>query len=193
MDTATVKVWDPLVRISHWMLAAAFFFNYLTEGEVMPAHAFVGYGIGAIILIRVTWGFLGPTHARFRDFVRGPKPVAAYVRGLATGRARRYLGHNPAGGAMVVIMLAMLAGTVTTGIVLYGIEEGAGPLAGFVSEAIHDEDTWEEAHEFFANASLFLVGLHIAGVVASSFVHRENLVKAMFTGRKRAAGTGNSV
>ena len=186
MQENSTKVWDPLVRIGHWTLVAAFATAYLTEGEVMPLHAIAGYTIAFAIAARIIWGFVGTKHARFRDFVRGPGATIAYLGRIFSGRTERHIGHNPAGGAMVVAMLIALLGTASCGMVLYGIEEGAGPLASWVTGAGLNEEVWEEAHEVFANGMLFLVLLHIAGVVHASYAHGENLIRAMFTGRKQA-------
>lgn len=204
----TVGVWDPLVRVGHWTLVAAFFAAYLAGDEWPGLHVWAGYAVGTVVLVRIVWGVVGSRHARFRDFVYPPKEVIAYLRGLAVGSVRRYLGHNPAGGAMVVIMLVCLAALVGSGLVLYALEENAGPLAGVVYpeytavyaaadpesapralyEAFEEvEDFWEEVHEVLANVMLLLVAVHVAGVVLSSWRHRENLVRAMFTGRKRLA------
>ena len=187
MQENSIKVWDLLVRFGHWTLVAAFATAYITEGEVMPLHSYAGYTIASVVLIRIIWGFVGTKHARFSDFVRGPRTTIDYLRSIFAGRAERHIGHNPAGGAMILALLAALAGTVTCGMVLYGIEEGAGPLAGWVANAHLDEDTWEEAHEIFANGTLLLIALHVAGVIHASRAHGENLAKAMLTGRKHAS------
>jgi cytochrome b len=211
---STRKVWDPIVRIGHWSLVIAFFTAYFTEDDFLIQHVWAGYVVGAILCLRLLWGFVGTKHARFSDFVRSPAITLQYIRDLMTNRAKRFLGHNPAGGAMVVALLIGIAGTVSSGLMLYAIEEDAGPLAGWVadssaasgvpiliSRALADDDRhddedehaddaleefWEETHEFLANLTLFLVGLHIAGVLFSSYAHKENLIKAMFTGRKRS-------
>ncbi|WP_101068643.1 cytochrome b/b6 domain-containing protein [Roseovarius salinarum] len=204
----TIRVWDPLVRIGHWVLMAAFATAYLTEGEPEWLHAYAGYAIAATLAVRVAWGFVGPRHARFSDFVTGPRAVAGYLRGLVTGRGKRHLGHSPAGGAMTVALLLMLAATALSGMGTLAVEEGRGPLAGVVAvpqgagqvrewtgdEEEHEDDhgesdagdAWEELHEVAANATLVLVLLHVGGVIWASRAHRENLVRAMFTGRKRA-------
>ena len=186
MDTTQIKVWDPLVRFFHWTLVAAFATAYFTGGELEQVHVFAGYLILALILVRVLWGFVGSPHARFRNFVRPPGTVLAYLRDEIRQRAARHVGHNPAGGAMVVALLVMLTLSCVLGMTLYGAQ-GHGPLA-----LLHDLTTRhtrhqiEEVHEFFANATVMLVFFHVAGVVLSSFLHRENLVRAMFTGMKRA-------
>jgi len=136
---ASTLVWDPLVRFGHWALVAAFAVAYFSAEEEAggpdPLHVWGGYVVGAIVVLRVLWGFVGPRHARFSDFVRSPIVALGYFRDLLYGRARRYMGHSPAGGAMVIALLVCLAATVATGLIAYG-EEGKGPLAAvMVSDA----------------------------------------------------------
>ncbi|MBT6119515.1 MAG: cytochrome B [Rhodospirillaceae bacterium] len=165
----TVKVWDPLVRVLHWSLATAFALAFATGESIESLHLLAGYAVLVIVGLRALWGLVGTPHARFDDFVPNLGKLLAYVRDLAAGRAERYVGHNPAGGAMVVLLLAILLGTAASGVLtLYG------------------GDAFEELHEGFANANLALVLVHIAGVLVSSRLHRENLVRAMITGHKRA-------
>jgi len=164
--TESVRVWDPLVRVIHWGLAVAFAVAYLTAESAEAVHLFAGYMISGVVLIRLLWGVVGPRHARFSDFIFRPSAVLKYLRGLLTGRARRMLGHSPAGGALVIALMA----TCGTGIAM-----GFG-AAGGVFEAVH---------EFASAATLALVLAHIAGVLFGIFVHRENLPLAMITGRKR--------
>lgn len=205
MNTANeIKVWDPLVRIFHWTLVAAFTTAYLTEDEWQDLHVLAGYTVAGLVAFRLIWGFIGPKHARFSDFVFSPSTVIGYLKDMVAFRARRYIGHNPAGGIMVVALLFSLAMTTLSGMKLYAVEENAGPFARIqienispVKSAIADEDeeggeheeegeeVWEEVHEFFANFTLLLVFLHIGGVALSSFAHGENLPRAMVTGKKR--------
>jgi len=199
-DTAEVIVWDPLVRLFHWTLVAAFCVAYFTQGEPFEAlqdrmdgewlqivHVWAGYAIAGLLLFRLLWGFAGPRHARFGDFVRGPGVVFAYVKEVLLLRAPRYLGHNPAGGAMIVVLLASLTVTVAAGLALYGADKGAGTAPGWLAGASDSTiDTLEEMHEFFANFTLLLVAGHLVGVIWESLLHRENLARAMITGRKRA-------
>ncbi|MCP4330520.1 MAG: cytochrome b [Alphaproteobacteria bacterium] len=189
---SSVSVWDPLVRVFHWSLAVAFFVAFLTDDDAMTIHAWAGYVAGGVIVVRLVWGVIGPRHARFVDFAYGPGAALRYLGALIAFRGRRYLGHSPAGGAMVFALLAVVAATVVTGLVVYAVEENAGPLAGIVATGESVTGAFEEAHEILANLALALVIAHVLGVVWASLVHRENLTRAMVTGRKRAA-TGDDV
>jgi len=186
MNAEHVKVWDPLVRMFHWTLAGAFAIAYLTEDDFLSLHVWAGYTILGLVLFRLLWGLVGTRYARFSSFVFSPGKVWSYVKNTLSFRARRYIGHNPAGGAMIVLLLASLLVTASTGLVLYGAEENAGPLASLSSSLGGDwGEAFEEVHEFFANFTLVLVLIHVAGVLVESLVHGENLVQAMWTGYKR--------
>jgi cytochrome b len=127
---------------------------------------------------------LGSSHQAVPlDFIYTPADTLRYVRDLLLFRAERHLGHSPGGGAMVVLLLVFLAATVVTGLVVYGGDQQAGPLAGMFTKATGE--AMEEVHELIANITLAFVLAHVAAVVLASFVHRENLVRAMFTGYKR--------
>lgn len=187
MRDSEVKVWDPLVRIFHWTLVVAFAVVFVTEDDLMGLHVFAGYTIMALLAVRILWGLIGTRHARFSDFVFSPQTILRYLKDVLSFRAKRYLGHNPAGGAMIVIMLVSLILASISGLAAYGAEEHAGPFANFMM----DLPRWarkgaEEVHEFFANFSMLLVAVHITGVVLESILHRENLIRAMINGRKRA-------
>jgi len=167
-----VKVWDPLVRVLHWGLVASFAIAFITADELRGVHEWAGYVLVAIVGLRIAWGLIGSRHARFVDFVYRPGTVLAFLRDTLRFRAVRYLGHNPAGGAMVIALLLTLAVIATTGIMME-------------STAFWGEEWVEEVHEACANIALALVVLHIAGVLLASVEHGENLVRAMITGRKR--------
>jgi cytochrome b len=178
-----IYVWDPFVRLFHWTLVVAFTVAYLTEDDLLTFHVWAGYLVGGLIVARVVWGFVGPTHARFADFVSTPAEALRYVRDLLLLRAERHLGHSPGGGAMVVLLLVLLAATVVTGLVVYGGDQQAGPFAGFFTK--DTGEAVEEVHEVLANITLAFIIAHVAAVVFASFAHRENLVGAMLTGYKR--------
>ena len=186
MEQGEVRVWDPFVRVFHWLLALLFTLAYVTGEDWLNLHVNAGYAVFGLVLLRVLWGVVGTPHARFGDFVYRPGAVAAYMKDTLALRARRYLGHNPAGGAMIVLMLVSLVAVSVSGFAAYGIEKGAGPLAMLGGSGEFLEEALEEVHEFFANFMVLLVLVHVAGVIAESLIHRENLVKAMLTGRKRA-------
>jgi cytochrome b len=179
-----IYVWDPFVRLFHWSLVVAFTVAYLTEDDLLNVHVWAGYLVGGLVVARVIWGFIGPAHARFADFLCSPADTLRYVRDLVLFRAKRHLGHSPGGGAMVVLLLLFLGATVVSGLVVYGGEQQAGPLAGMFTKDTGEQV--EEVHEVLANITLALVLAHIAAVVLASFVHGENLVRAMFTGYKRS-------
>ena len=182
-----VRAWDPLVRVFHWSLAASFTVAYLTEDDFLVAHLWAGYLILGLIALRLLWGFVGPRYARWSDFVKAPAAIIAYLQDAVRFRARRYIGHNPAGGAMVVALLVSLTATGVSGLAVYGFEELSGPLASLVSGLpAYWAHPLEDAHEVLANLTLLLVGLHLAGVILASLEHRENLVISMVSGSKRS-------
>ncbi len=185
--TTQVKVWDPLVRIFHWSLVIAFFIAYITEDDLLQVHVWAGYTVLALVLWRLLWGVIGTAHARFTDFVFRPAAVVSYVKDVVALRAKRYLGHNPAGGAMIIALLVSLLLATISGLAVYGADQGAGPLAAWMTGfGEQGEDVLEGAHEFFANLTLILVIAHVAGVAVSSWLHRENLPRSMVTGYKQA-------
>jgi len=180
-----IRVWDPLVRLFHWSLVAAFAIAWLTEDEWMTLHSYAGYTVAGLLAFRLVWGLVGPRYARFSDFVKSPGRVLSYLKELAALRSERYLGHNPAGGAMIVALLLSLVATALTGMLAYGAT-GAGPLVGLFAEHSNYGSEWlEEIHEFFANFTLLLVAVHVGGVIFESLLHKENLIRSMFTGLKR--------
>ena len=209
----TIQVWDYFVRVFHWSLAGFFIISYVSGEEESWLHNWSGYVIVILLLSRIIWGFIGTKHARFSDFVYSRAEMRAYAKGLISGDSKRYVGHNPLGGLMIIVLLGSLLMTTMTGMMLLGVEEGKGPLAGvmaqqstmqlpqIISTAQADDDHerhdgsgkkedehefLEETHEFFANFTLLLVMVHLVGVFVESVFHRESLVKAMLSGKKRA-------
>lgn len=186
MEHNEVRVWDPFVRIFHWSLVLTFTIAYVTGEDLVVLHNNAGYAVLGLVLLRIVWGFIGSRHARFRDFVYPPAEVRGFLRDTLRQRAQRYLGHNPAGGAMIIMMLLSLLITAVTGIAFYGIDAGAGPLAMLAGSPEWTREMLEEVHEFFANLMVLLVVVHVIGVIVESRLHHENLVKSMWNGRKRA-------
>lgn len=168
-----IRVWDPVVRMFHWGLVGLFAFSFLTGDEWKQAHILSGYAIVGLLLVRIIWGFVGSHHARFSNFIYDPITTLGFLRDSLAMRAKRYIGHNPAGGAMVLALLLAISGIATTGYMM-------------TTDTYWGVEWVEVAHELLVNVTLGLVVLHIAGVLLASIEHRENLVRAMVTGRKRA-------
>lgn len=166
-----ILVWDAPVRVFHWLLVFCFAGAYLSaESERWRlVHVTLGYTMGGLLAFRLVWGLLGSRYARFTAFVRGPTAVLRYVRSLFSAQPEHHLGHNPAGAAAIVLLLLAGAAVVGSGWAVYN------DIGGH----------WlEEIHEGASNLMVLLVVVHIAGVLIASWLHRENLVRAMLTGRK---------
>ena len=165
------RVWDLPTRVFHWTLVLMFIFAFLTSEDDHWAllHVTAGYTIGGLLIFRVIWGFAGTRHALFSDFLKRPSEVICYLRGLACGADHACVGHNPAGGISILLLLLSGLGATLSGILIY--EDVDWPML-------------EEIHEGASNLMLLLVALHIFGVGASSLVHRQNLVTSMITGMK---------
>lgn len=171
----TVRVWDPFVRVFHWSQVALIGTAWLTEDGPKWLHENAGYALAVLVALRLAWGFVGPRHARFSDFVRGPRAVARYLGELGRRREQRHLGHNPAGGAMIVALLVAVAATILTGWLQ-------------TTDMFWGSTAMQEIHEVAAVLVLGLAGIHVAGVIFESLRHRENLIGAMIHGRKRIHG-----
>ena len=175
---ATTRVWDIFVRVFHWSLVVSFVVAWFSGDDWKTLHLWAGYAVAALIAMRLVWGVMGPPQARFSRFVRSPLVVAGYFKDLAMGREVRHLGHNPAGGAMIVALLATLIGLCLSGWMM-------------TTNTFWGSELVEGIHESLANIAIILVGLHVGGVLWTSFRNRENLVRAMLTGEKRVAGPGD--
>lgn len=174
-----VKVWDPVVRIFHWTVAGGVIANLTVLKHEETPHIYVGYAVVAALAIRLIWGVVGRRHARFASFVPGPTGLLRYLRAMAARREPRYIGHNPAGAAMIVVLMGLLATVGATGWMM-GLDRFWG--VGWV----------ETLHETAANVLICAVALHVIGAIVESVRHRENLPLAMITGHKRAP-TGNDI
>jgi len=167
-----VRVWDAFVRIAHWSLVVAVVASWLTRHGGGRLHEWLGYAALAIVVARVVWGFVGPVTARFRNFVRSAPETLRYALLVGRSREARHLGHNPLGGWMIVALLAMIAATALTGWL-------------YTTPKYWGDATMEAVHGACADALVVLVVLHLTGVALTSIRHRENLVAAMISGRKR--------
>lgn len=217
----SLKVWDPLVRIGHWLLVGGVLTAYFSGDDFQNIHHVAGYTVAGVVVWRLIWGLIGTRHARFSDFVRGPRTTLTYLGNMLKGKSKRYIGHNPAGAAMIIALLFSLTVTTGSGMALLALEENQGPLAPLIGsktaaetsappeagmlllvsgreddddddehESGHGGETPQEElleglHKTFTYLTLFLAGLHILGVFVSGRMHKENLVVAMVTGRKK--------
>lgn len=179
-----VRVWDPLVRSFHWGLVVVFSVSCATQEQHYDLHIASGYAVLALVLVRILWGFTGTRHARFADFVHGPRVVWRYVTALARRRAPPCVGHNPAGGWMIAAMLVTLLEITLSGVALEAAENRSGPLAG--TRLFHYTDSIAAWHDIGTNIALMMILLHLLGVLYASLLHRENLPLAMITGRKKS-------
>ncbi|MAX32889.1 Cytochrome b [Onishia taeanensis] len=171
---SSVKVWDLWLRLFHWGLVAAFATAWFSADEWSSLHHWAGYTVAGLLAWRCLWGIVGPPSARFTSFVRSPAAAVAHLRDMLSGKEKRHLGHNPAGAAMIIALLLSLA-----------VLACSGWLS--TTDRFWGVDWVQEVHELAGDLVLVLVGLHLVGVIASSWLTRENLVRAMITGRKRAA------
>jgi cytochrome b len=181
--TGTINVWDPLIRVFHWSLVATFFLAFITEDDWLDLHVTAGYTVAMLIGFRLLWGLIGTRYARFSQFVKSPSTVFQHLKEIMTFNVPHYVGHNPAAAAMIISLIISIIMVSITGMAIIA-SAGQGPLAGTFVAGVNAE--WmEDVHEFFANFTMLLVVLHVAGVVVSSFLENDNLIKAMITGRKK--------
>lgn len=180
-----VRVWDLPLRVSHWLVVACIASAWLTrDARDVDLHAAAGYCAFFLLAFRLAWGFTGTVHARFRDFAYPPRAALGYLRDSMKGSPQHFTGHNPAGSWSIYVLLAGIALTCITGIIAIGAMFGLGPAP--VSLPAAAANALREAHEWLAWTLLAVIGLHVAGAIVSSVLHRENLVAAMVSGRKAA-------
>lgn len=168
-----IAVWDPVVRLFHWGVVAACGLNLFILSPGKTWHRYTGYAVLGLLAVRFVWGFVGTRHARFSDFVRSPSSIKRYLVDLRHGREARHLGHNPVAAVMMLMLMALLLATGVSGWMM-------------TLDAFWGNGFIEEAHEVLANSIMMLAGVHALAAMVESFRHRENLVLAMITGRKRA-------
>ncbi len=167
-----ILVWDLPTRWFHWLLALSFAGAWITgdSERYRDLHVMLGYTLLGLIAFRLVWGFAGTRYARFADFAYSPAQVVNYIKSLLSRQPAHFPGHNPAGAVTIFLLLAL------------GIVSG---VSGWLAYNEIGGEWWEEGHELFSNLMLAVVGIHIAGVIVSSVLHRENLARAMVTGYKQ--------
>jgi cytochrome b len=172
-ETASfVSVWDWPLRLWHWTLAFFVLLAWFTPNTHDGLHRFAGYVVIGLLIFRLGWGFLGTRHSRFRRLPSKLRAAPSYLWGLRRGRTGRYLGLNPAGAAMLVALLVALAVSAVT---------------GAMQVTVRFFGVWwvEDTHAYVSDAVIVLVILHVMGTILMSILQRENLPRAMITGRKR--------
>lgn len=179
-----VKVWDAAVRLGHLLFGVLVLGAFLTAADdaTIGLHTRLGVVLLGVVVFRLAWGVVGSRYARFAEFVRSPREVLAALRAMARGAPKHFIGHNPVGAVMVVTLLATMLLVTLTGLLVSQGPEWAGPLAMSHRTA----EALKEVHEVAAGALPVLIALHVAGVVLSSVLEKQNLVLGMVTGFKRA-------
>ena len=182
-----IKVWDIFVRTFHWGIVVSFITAYVTSQSGMQiTHSYIGYLICTLLLARLVWGFVGSAYARFSNFPFSLSAALAYARQILKGTLAVYLGHNPTGSIMIYTFLVILLTLCISGFILLGGLEFEGPALDLVGN-FSDEVIYQisDLHQFCVDLMWFLVTLHVLGVITASLQHKDNLVKAMFTGYKK--------
>ncbi len=176
--TRRVTVWDVPTRVFHWgLVGLTGGLWYTGENGLLETHILCGEAMVALLLFRLMWGVVGSQTARFRDFLRGPAAIRRYLAGQSHG-----VGHNPLGGWMVLAMLLVLVGQVTTGLFASDVDSMLydGPLAHWIGGSA---ETMTAIHQVGIKVILALVALHLAAIVFYRVVKKQALVPAMVTGR----------
>jgi cytochrome b len=171
-STKTLRVWDPLVRIFHWSLVVSFATAWFSSSSRDDFHQWIGLIAAALISLRLIWGLIGTRYARFTQFIRSPLNVIAYLIAIFKNSEARYIGHNPAGGMMVLALLAGVAATALTGYLM-------------TTDTYYGDEFMQGLHSLCADGMVILIILHVGGVILASRRHNENLVASMITGKKR--------
>ena len=195
MDTTEPKkqkpnkslVWDLPTRLFHWFFVLCFISAWITHDNdrFLFEHVYAGYVFFGLLIFRFFWGWIGSYYALFRTFAYDWPSVSTYIKGLLSGEATRYIGHNPAGGWAIFAMLALGLLVSITGLLVFGGEEGHGPLKDLISYDVGNAA--KELHEILAFIMLAVVFIHVSGVIFESLFHKENLIWAMITGHKPPA------
>jgi cytochrome b len=167
-----IRVWDPVVRLFHWTVVIGCGLNLFVFDDGKAIHRYIGYAVAGVLVMRVVWGFIGTRHARFADFVPRPAAFLRYVKELLRGEEPRFIGHNPAGALVMLLLMLLLAAVSVTGWML-------------TLDAYFGNEELEEMHDILANGILVVAAFHAAAALFESWRHRENLIWSMITGRKR--------
>ncbi len=177
-NNKTLRVWDIVIRLFHWSLVAGMAAAWISSSSRSEIHQWIGLGVVALVGLRLIWGFVGTGYARFSNFLRSPLVVGQYLWNVLRGTEQRYIGHNPAGGVMIVALILSILLTGLTGWLM-------------TTDAYYGDEAMQFTHSAFAYGVVALIVAHLGGVVLASRRHKENLVRAMITGEKRAPAAGD--
>ncbi|MNF80324.1 hypothetical protein D3C85_1022070 [compost metagenome] len=167
-----IRVWDPLIRVFHWATVLLCVLNLFILEEGERNHRYVGYALTGLLVLRILWGFVGSDYARFAQWFPTPARITRYLQATLQGKHPYYVGHNPLGALMILLLLTCLVGTAVTGIMTE-------------YESLFGEDLMEELHEFFAKALQMAIFIHVLAVIVLDHLTRTDLIRAMLTGKKR--------
>ena len=185
--TRQVKVWDILVRVTHWTVAAGIIANLLFTEDGSDLHAYVGYTVVGLVVIRLLWGLIGTRYARFTNFFPTPTRLKRHLSDLSARRVdEQHLGHNPLAAIMIFTLWVVIIGLGLTGYLMEADIFSNTELLG-------NEDLLEEVHELLANSLYLLVPLHIISAIVVSYWERQNLIKSMITGKKTVTDKPSSL
>jgi len=178
-------IWDLPLRVFHWLLVLSITGSYITAQlgfNWTQVHFYLGYFTLGLIAFRIIWGFVGPRHARFSSFLRGPSQFIAYLRTLPKRDSTPVVGHNPGGGWWVVVMLAMVGAQAVSGLFITDDIAWSGPYNAAVSSDVAGKMGW--FHELNFNVLIWVVALHVLAITFYWIYKRQNLLVPMFSGRK---------
>ena len=186
-DLQRVKIWDPVTRLWHWVLATVvvlgWSFGKFMSFSTIQWHFYCGYTIIGLLLFRYLWGFFGPAPVRYRAFFASPSRILAYLKEIGSRSPSGTPGHNPLGALSAIAMILLLTAQATSGLFIESEDFAeSGPLAYLVSDAISDRLLWW--HRLSSKFLLALVGLHVAAIFYYLIWKKENLIRPMITGWK---------
>jgi cytochrome b len=180
-----ILVWDPLVRIFHWLLTACFLIAYILEDKMLNLHVLAGSIVLGLVIFRLIWGVMGTAHSRFSDFACSFRQIIQHLHGLVFLRSAHYIGHTPAGSVMIFLLLAGLMVLTLSGVMLYSLENASLPFAGLMDGINLDTALFiENVHGLIADLLALFILFHVAGVLVESILQKQNLIRAIITGYK---------
>ncbi len=184
MQKANIEVWDPALRLFHWLLVASFASSWWSEGRDIRVHVIAGTTMAGLLVFRLIWGVIGTHHARFASFRPSLAEIVRHARHLLNLKGEHYAGHTPIGSIMIYLLLTNLLLIALTGTALAGLQLGTGSLAGITID-FRTETQIALLHAWLVDFTLGLIAIHLAGVIVESLLQQDNLIMAMIHGKKQ--------